>query len=244
VLLHGFSDAGLCWTRVARDLEADYDVVMPDARGHGRSQRAEGPPEPGSLAAAAAGLIRGLDLDRVALMGHSMGAATAAEVAGTDPDLVACLVLEDPPWRDRMDSTPARWDYLRRAQELPADELSAYCREMHPTWDEVEVGPWAEAKRQFDLSLIGGLRANPRPWREIAGAIRSPMLLITADNDLGAIVTPEAGAEAARLAHGQVEHIAGAGHNIRRERYEDYRAAVRNFLQHVYPAGVRAEEAP
>ena len=37
VLAHGFSDDGLCWTPVAEALAADYDVVMVDARGHGRS---------------------------------------------------------------------------------------------------------------------------------------------------------------------------------------------------------------
>jgi pimeloyl-ACP methyl ester carboxylesterase len=38
VLAHGFSDSGLCWTPVARELEADYDVIMIDARGHGLSE--------------------------------------------------------------------------------------------------------------------------------------------------------------------------------------------------------------
>src|SRR5262245_60062606 len=37
VLSHGASDSGLCWTRLTRALEADYDVIMPDARGHGLS---------------------------------------------------------------------------------------------------------------------------------------------------------------------------------------------------------------
>src|SRR5882672_8468662 len=37
VLSHGATDSGLCWTRVARALEADYDVILPDARGHGLS---------------------------------------------------------------------------------------------------------------------------------------------------------------------------------------------------------------
>ncbi|MFN2157062.1 MAG: alpha/beta fold hydrolase, partial [Anaerolineae bacterium] len=39
VLAHGFSDDGQCWYRLATDLEADFDVVMPDARGHGLSAR-------------------------------------------------------------------------------------------------------------------------------------------------------------------------------------------------------------
>jgi hypothetical protein len=29
VLSHGATDSGRCWTRVARDLESDYDVIMP-----------------------------------------------------------------------------------------------------------------------------------------------------------------------------------------------------------------------
>ena len=35
ILLHGVMDNGLCWTPVARDFQASFDVIMPDARGHG-----------------------------------------------------------------------------------------------------------------------------------------------------------------------------------------------------------------
>ena len=41
ILLHGFTDNGLSWARVARALERDYDVVMVDARGHGLSDGPE-----------------------------------------------------------------------------------------------------------------------------------------------------------------------------------------------------------
>jgi len=41
VLLHGFSENGLCWSRVAKALEGEYDVIMPDARGHGLSSGPE-----------------------------------------------------------------------------------------------------------------------------------------------------------------------------------------------------------
>jgi pimeloyl-ACP methyl ester carboxylesterase len=37
VLLHGLIGSGACWTPLARSLESEYDVVMPDARGHGGS---------------------------------------------------------------------------------------------------------------------------------------------------------------------------------------------------------------
>src|SRR5262249_28576816 len=37
VLLHGLIGSGACWTPLARALESDFDVVLPDARGHGES---------------------------------------------------------------------------------------------------------------------------------------------------------------------------------------------------------------
>jgi len=37
VLLHGLMGNGACWTPLARALEDEFDVVMPDARGHGGS---------------------------------------------------------------------------------------------------------------------------------------------------------------------------------------------------------------
>ena len=50
VINHGAGDDGLCWTRVAKVLEKDYDVILPDARGHGKSASGKGdyPPKPAS----------------------------------------------------------------------------------------------------------------------------------------------------------------------------------------------------
>lgn len=236
VMLHGHSDAGLCMSRIAREVEGEYDIVMPDARGHGLSERAHGHRDNDTLATDAAGLMRALGLGKAALIGHSMGAATAAGVAGTEPELVACLILEDPPWRDG-DMTGRRGDFesVRRAQALPADQVLDFARSLHPTWEEIDLVPRAEALRRYDLSLLEGSRPTPRPWREVVAAIRCPTLLITGDSDLGAIVTPEVAAEASRLGPVRVQHIEGADHSIRRERWPQYRAAVVDFLHDVYP---------
>ena len=83
---------------------------------------------------------------------------------------------------------------------------------------------------QTDVLERGGA-ASSYPWREIIARIACPILLIIGDPQLGAIVTPEAAQEAAQLwQHGEVVHIAGAGHNIRRDRYDKMMAAVRAFL--------------
>ena len=79
VLVHGFSDNGLCWSRTAHDLEAEYDVVMPDMRGHGLSARMR-PGDDVDMAADLAGLIRGLGLTRPIVGGHSMGAMVTSRL--------------------------------------------------------------------------------------------------------------------------------------------------------------------
>jgi N-formylmaleamate deformylase len=57
------------------------------------------------------------------------------------------------------------------------------------------------------------------------------VLLITADPERGAIVTPQVAAEAQRLQPlVQVVRLPGAGHNVRREAFEPYVQAVRSFL--------------
>jgi N-formylmaleamate deformylase len=99
VLAHGITDDGLCWSRVAAELAPDYDVVMVDARGHGRSDAPESGYDPGQQADDLAGVIAALGLQTPDMLGHSMGAATTLVLAGTHPDVPGAVLLEDSPRR-------------------------------------------------------------------------------------------------------------------------------------------------
>ncbi len=241
VLAHGATDDGLCWTPVARALEADYDVIMPDARGHGLSEAPESGYGVHERAADLAGLIQALGLGRPAVGGHSMGAQTVLYLAAGYPDLVRCAILEDPAlWLPGAQRDPAEREaraarMRRNMEELKAmsrEELIAHCRAQHPDWSEDELGPWADAKLRVSRSFITALRGMDQPpWWEVLPRIQCPVLLITADPDRGAIVTPEAAEEAERLnSRVQVVRLHGAGHNIRREQFAAYMQAVRSFL--------------
>src|SRR5689334_11621176 len=107
LLLHGITDSGQCWPRVAVDLEGSYDTIMTDARGHGHSG-ASADFSIALLADDAAAVIRALGLEKPYVWGHSMGAITAATLAAAYPGLVRAVVLEDPPLRDepRFQETP------------------------------------------------------------------------------------------------------------------------------------------
>jgi len=235
VLAHGFSDNGLCWTRIARELEDAFDIVMVDARNHGESSRADVGPE--DLANDLAGVIAALGLGRPALMGHSMGAQTAAEVAARFPDRVARLVLEDPPWRASQpgDDPMARQrdgfrQWLTAMAGMSVEEIARAGAEASPAWDAEEFPAWARAKQQVDLRSLEGV--SFRPWQSIVPAIACPTLLLYGDPALGGIVDATVAHEAgAANRFVRTQHVAGAGHNIRREQNDMFLAAVRAFLQ-------------
>ena len=240
LLLHGITDNGLCWSRVAHDLEGSHNVIMTDARGHGRSDGIATGFSINILADDAAAVIRALDLEKPFLFGHSMGAITAATVAAQYPELIRAIVLEDPPLVDKLATqTNAEqqgqqaWQWVFDLKALRREERIAKGFAMNPNWVEEEIIPWADSKAEFHTDVLGpALAAVPNAtWREVMSRIECPILLITGDPELHAIVTPEVAQEAAQIwKHGEVVHISGAGHNIHRDRYDETMAAVRAFL--------------
>ena len=78
ILLHGLTGSGACWTSLARALEREFDVVAPDARGHGKSSAPPQGYQYRDHARDVIGLIEALGLAAPVLLGHSMGGMTAA----------------------------------------------------------------------------------------------------------------------------------------------------------------------
>lgn len=234
-LLHGITDSGAVWRRVARDLASDYDLVMPDARGHGQSDDASNGFSLTLLADDVAGVMKALGLQKSYVWGHSMGAITAAIVAAQYPEQVRAVVLEDPPL---FEVTPVKPPVTPPASAAPdfrsmsVEERLATARAMNPTWHPDELPPWAESKAQVDPTVTQHLwSVRSHPWREVLAQIECPTLLLTGSPTAGAIVTPEVAAEAHRLLkRGQVLQLEGSGHNIHRESYEQTLHVVRTFL--------------
>lgn len=240
VLSHGFSDNGLCWIRVAQVLQKDYDLIMPDARGHGLSEAPEEGYTTDDRAADLAGLIQALRLQKPALMGHSMGAATTAATAVRYPHLMSRIVLEDPPWFEPdspwLSARPAMSPEQRRAEILARkaqtrEQVAAEGRKQSPTWDEVEFGPWAESKLQLSPNVISAVEEKRAHWSEIVPGFRCPTLLVIGDPQMHSIVAPETAHKAAEMNPLiQVVQLNGAGHNIRREQFDGFVEAVSAFL--------------
>lgn len=229
VLAHGMSDSGECWTRVAEALESDFDIVAYDARFHGLSDATPGVPFGGG--ADLLGVVDGLGLARPAVMGHSMGARTVMAAAAEQPNRFACAILEDPPLR-----LPGPGEVARRPPPpdyaaMTVAEIEAYGRGLSPSWHDDEFGPWARSKKQFRPPAAGGL-LPPGDWRDAIARMSLPTLLVYGGNrERFGLVGDEAAEEARRLNPGLVTlGLDEAGHNVRREAFDAFVAAVRGFL--------------
>jgi pimeloyl-ACP methyl ester carboxylesterase len=94
VLLHGLGEGAADWDGVAPAFARRRRVYAPDLRGHRRSDR------PGDysvelMEADVRGFLDVLELDRVDLIGHSMGGLVGYLLAGDYPERVGRLILED-----------------------------------------------------------------------------------------------------------------------------------------------------
>ncbi len=234
VLSHGLTDNGLCWRRFAQAMAGEADIVMLDARGHGESTRVvEGNPfDPGEDIAS---VIDHLALNNPIVMGHSVGALATAGFAAAYPGRAALVILEDPPLMP-VATPPERAARRKRfrlqvasLQAMSDDELLELGRTLSPDWHEDEFPDWVQSKRQVDPYALPN---DDTAWQSTLAKIDVPILLLCGETQRGALVSPEQAEQAARINQRlEVSHVAGTGHNIRRENFEDYVAVIRQFLQ-------------
>jgi len=234
VMLHGLTLDGSCWRPHARELEQDFDVVMPDARGHGSSSTPATGYTYEALAADVVGLIQGLALASPILLGHSMGGMTAAVVAAHHPTLLRGLVLADPTFlspetqRDVYAGGAAAEPHRRLlATSLP--EVVSDLRARHPHRSVELVHSIARARLQTRLEAFAVLTPPNPDFRQLISAIRVPTLLIVGGP--GGVVSREIANELQGL-NGRVHvaQIVEAGHALHLDQPERFIVIVKAFL--------------
>ncbi|GAP09446.1 predicted hydrolase [Bellilinea caldifistulae] len=240
ILLHGLSDNALCWNRVPLVLEVEFDVILMDARGHGSSGLDERGASPLVQAQDVCTLIETLQLHRPILIGHSMGAVTAALTAAQLPKVVRGVVLEDPPWQEIGSGDGARrekklgdWrEWLTSLKQKSLEEIIAEGKRLNPLWDESEFFQWAKAKQQVKLEALNWI-VQPQPeWSEIVPQIACPGLIITGEPSLGAVLTPPVIRQIEKAwRKSKTVRIAAAGHNVHREAYMNFLREVAAFIK-------------
>ena len=170
LLLHGLTATRRYVVHGSRAIErAGRRVVAFDARGHGASSPAEHPTDYhyDALATDVIAVLDHLGIERAALVGQSMGSATAVAVALAHPDRVSALAIITPAHRGAPSANLEHWDSL--ADGLASGGPEGFLAALGP----LHVGErWRGAVRTVILQRLGrhehpdavadALRAIPR----------------------------------------------------------------------------------
>ncbi|MDJ0681828.1 MAG: alpha/beta hydrolase [Xenococcaceae cyanobacterium MO_167.B52] len=97
VFIHGWAGSGRYWKSTASALTSDFDCLVYDMRGFGRSRLPENPPnlsyELEEYAEDLAVLLRKLNINKIFLQAHSMGASVGALFLNRYPNYVRQAIL-------------------------------------------------------------------------------------------------------------------------------------------------------
>ena len=182
VLLHGLTRSGACWIPLARALEGEYDVVMPDARGHGNSSTPLDGYRYEDYASDVVGLIQGLGLAAPVLLGHSMGGMTAAVVASQLATAIRGVILADPtflsPQRQREVHERDAVEQHRRVLSLDKRDVLTQARVRHAHRRPEVVELVTEARLKTRIGAFDVLTPPNPEYHQLVSTTYAPILLV------------------------------------------------------------------
>ncbi len=204
VILHGWSDTAATWQRLVEHLPASWNIVAPDWRGCGLSDRAGDTYIFADYLADFDGILRELGNPEVDLIGHSMGGQIAALYAGLRPEKVRKLAILDSLFLPPSDpgKAPARLREWLNEVHLPVDDhiypslndLARRTQRYHGGLDEAgarEVArAWSEPLDDGRVRLLADPRhrqRGPLLYRDeealaVFAEITAPTLILDAEN--------------------------------------------------------------
>jgi pimeloyl-ACP methyl ester carboxylesterase len=241
ILLHGMGGEGARWMPTIKGLASEFHVIAPDQIGWGASDKPMTIYHSGVFAEFLARFMKEIGVPKAALVGQSMGAGVALQMAVTYPQLVDRMVLVNGGgFRSPSDAPgPGATDWHARqiSNAGTLAESREYLEKMY--YDHGLI-----TDQQVEDNLILRLRsaytaesvqiANARGLggitEEEARAIKTPTLLVWGVNDK---LSPPVNADKlnAAIAGSRKVLIDRAGHYPFIEHPEQFNQAVREFLK-------------
>ncbi|AEI63879.1 alpha/beta fold hydrolase [Corallococcus macrosporus] len=247
LLLHGLGSSGLDWESVAPRLAARHRVILPDARGHGRSGKPPGAYGVPRFARDISGLCDALGLQGVHVVGLSMGGMMGFQLAVDRPELVRSLVIVNS-GPELVAHTPRRKLELGLRLALlkllgPAALAKVLAPRLFPK-------PEQEALRQRAREIFGAndpdayLRATKGlvGWSVTRhlGRITCPVLVLASDRDYTPVSTKQAYVDL--LPDARLQVLSDSGHASPHDQPEKVAEAVEAFLAGVEDAAADARQ--
>lgn len=248
LVLHGIMGHSREWEPLVTALARYFRVLALDQRGHGESDWTAAY-TPAAMAADIAELTRHLDVTRVGLVGHSMGAMAASVAAANHPGMVERLVLIDigpdsitTGWA--RDELPKMLQALRAASYADVDEavqdwlaedpLAREALVRHYVRHNLIPRPDGRLVWRFDaagLTRFGHEGVTEDELWQAIDRIKAPTLLVRGEHS-ELLSAPTAARMLDRLTDGTYAEIPDAGHDLGVQQPEAVTSAVLAFLRH------------
>ncbi len=184
LLLHGLASSRRFWDLVVPGL-AGLRVVAIDQRGHGDSERPDGPYDGATVVADALTALDALGLSRVVVVGHSWGATTALRLAATAGERVLAVVAVDGGLGSARDAGTSREQARARLTPprvaLPPDELRAVVA-------RGPLAPWWSADVEAALLPLFAVGADGLARARLPFAAHMAIVDDLLDGDVGALL--------------------------------------------------------
>jgi len=216
MLIHGFPLDHTSWNAVAPLLENEFDLIMPDLRGFGESTTVETPYTVSDMADDLAGLLDHLEVEKVALAGHSMGGYVALAFANKYPQRLTALgLISSQAAADAPDRKEGRY---KTAADVAENGVGVVADAMTPKLSantDIQMVVRSVIEAQSKSGLIGALKAMAER-EDLTSYISSvnfakPVLLIHGDADV--LIPIERSEEIkAALPSARLVTVQGAGH--------------------------------
>ncbi len=199
VAMHGFVNSIYTWEPVMDALSARFQAFAYDHRGHGGSSKRLGPFGIETLAEDLLALLNFWGLDRVHLMGHSMGGRTALLFALEHPERVDSLMLVASSAAAPAGEMKQRFESLRKLALDEGIEAALASEGMRATLprDYIDGASADEFKKRFlkntpeDYAAAVDAILNTPDMRDRLGEIHVPTWVCVGEGDAGAMAYGE-----------------------------------------------------
>lgn len=232
IMVHGYTDNSRGWSELAPHL-GDRPMIALDLRGHGGTQAPQCCYSPDDFAHDIVGAMDTLGIERADIIGHSLGAITAANLAGIYPDRVEKLVLIgvgtsvpagtlDWLW----ENIPALPDVIDPESQFMLDWYS----DPNPVNEDFKSRERAESaatERHVWMAVLEALSSHD--WSYLARRIKAETVIFWGDQDKLFPLESQNQLRAV-LPEAKLVVIEGAGHNPNWEDPEGFAQLLNQFL--------------
>ena len=244
VLIHGLGGRWTSWEPVIDKFAEHWHVYAIDLRGHGDSGRVPGGYGFNDYPAEVIEFLREVVAQSAYLVGHSLGAVTAAGVCARAPELIAAAALVDPPlyireWFNESNFAPGFQRTLNlRNKNLDAKATAIELRKIDDESSDDAIAMRAISVVKTDPGVwavaIDGRQTESWDPDAVLSAATSPVLLIQANPDKGgALRDVEAARTVELLPQGRYVKWEDSGHGMHSEQPERFVQLVNTFFARV-----------